>query len=119
MECRTPFTGRSDKKFCSDYCRNGYNNKRNLTSNNFVRNINFVLRKNRRILAARYMQGDAESNRQELNWAGYNFEYFTNFYRAADGIKYSCCYDYGISFLKNRRVRIISINSDNSRENGS
>jgi hypothetical protein len=119
MECRTPFTGRSDKKFCSDYCRNGYNNKRNSTVNNFVRNINYVLRKNRRILAAKYIECDAETNLQELNWAGYNFEYFTNFYRTTDGMKYSCCYDFGISFLKNRRVRIISLDSINSPGSGS
>ena len=38
LECGEPILGRSDKKFCSDLCRNAYNNKANSDSNNFVRN---------------------------------------------------------------------------------
>ena len=26
LECKDPVKGRIDKKFCSDYCRNAYNN---------------------------------------------------------------------------------------------
>ena len=32
LECGTVLKGRSDKKFCSDYCRNTYNNKVNRDS---------------------------------------------------------------------------------------
>jgi predicted nucleic acid-binding Zn ribbon protein len=34
-----------DKKFCSDGCRNAYNNKINKDNINFMRNINNKLRK--------------------------------------------------------------------------
>jgi hypothetical protein len=34
-----------DKKFCSDGCRNAYNNKINKDSNNYMRNTNNKLRK--------------------------------------------------------------------------
>jgi len=37
--------GREDKKFCSDSCRNAYNNKINKDSTNYMRNINNKLRK--------------------------------------------------------------------------
>jgi hypothetical protein len=37
--------GREDKKFCSDGCRNAYNNKINKDSNNYMRNTNNKLRK--------------------------------------------------------------------------
>jgi len=50
MACGKPIKGRSDKKFCDDYCRNSYNNDLKSDSNNYVRNINNGLRKNRRIL---------------------------------------------------------------------
>ncbi|KKQ83435.1 MAG: hypothetical protein UT04_C0032G0014 [Candidatus Daviesbacteria bacterium GW2011_GWF2_38_7] len=50
IECGETIVGRSDKKFCCDLCRNSYNNKQNSESTNLVRNINNILRKNRRIL---------------------------------------------------------------------
>ena len=43
LECKDPIIGRADKKFCSDQCRNTYNNKLNSDSNNFVRNFFFSL----------------------------------------------------------------------------
>jgi len=50
LECGDPVKGRIDKKFCSDYCRNAYNNKVNKDSKNLIRNINNRLRKNHKIL---------------------------------------------------------------------
>ena len=39
LECESPLVGRVDKKFCSDYCRNSYNNKINTNNNFFTINI--------------------------------------------------------------------------------
>ncbi|MEI9808189.1 MAG: hypothetical protein WDO16_10100 [Bacteroidota bacterium] len=50
LACDKPLKGRSDKKFCDDYCRNTYNNQLKSISNNNIRNINNTLTKNRRIL---------------------------------------------------------------------
>uniref|UniRef100_UPI00374D4ADE DUF2116 family Zn-ribbon domain-containing protein n=2 Tax=Ferruginibacter sp. TaxID=1940288 RepID=UPI00374D4ADE len=50
LTCGKTIKGRTDKKFCDDYCRNGYNNQLKAGDNNYVRNINNALRKNRRIL---------------------------------------------------------------------
>jgi predicted nucleic acid-binding Zn ribbon protein len=50
MACGKAIKGRSDKKFCDDYCRNVYNNDLKSDSNNYVRNINNALHKNRRLL---------------------------------------------------------------------
>jgi hypothetical protein len=47
---RQSFKGRADKKFCDDYCRTNYNNQLKSCENNYVRNINNALGKNRRIL---------------------------------------------------------------------
>ena len=38
LECGTAIRGRADKKFCSDQCRNQYNNTLNRDANNYVRN---------------------------------------------------------------------------------
>jgi predicted nucleic acid-binding Zn ribbon protein len=45
LECGEKNCGRG-QKFCSDGCRNAYNNKINKDSNNYMRNINNKLRKN-------------------------------------------------------------------------
>ena len=50
LQCGDKISGRIDKKFCSDYCRNAYYNDQNRDANNYVRNVNNILRKNRRIL---------------------------------------------------------------------
>jgi len=44
-ECDDKIKGRADKKFCSDACRNAFNNKLNSDANSTVRNINNALRK--------------------------------------------------------------------------
>ena len=50
LDCGETIKGRSDKKFCNDICRNSYNNKLNSDTTNYVRNVNNILRKNRRVL---------------------------------------------------------------------
>ena len=55
LECGEKIVGREDKKFCSDGCRNTYNNKINKDSTNYMRNVNNKLRKNYRILTATNM----------------------------------------------------------------
>ena len=50
IECGRSFQGRSDKKFCTDACRNHFNNKQNADQMNYIRSVNNTLRKNRRIL---------------------------------------------------------------------
>ena len=34
--CTRPLRGRSDKKFCNDYCRNTFNNRKKIKSNSAV-----------------------------------------------------------------------------------
>ncbi len=95
LECKEPFVGRADKKFCSDQCRNVYNNKLNSDSNNFVRNINNTLRKNRRILAELNPKGKVKVHREKLLERGFKFSYFTNVYKTKAGKTYYYCYDQG------------------------
>ena len=50
LECGRSLIGRSDKKFCSDDCRTNHNNKQNSDQTNYIRRVNNILRKSRRIL---------------------------------------------------------------------
>ena len=54
--------GRIDKKFCSDACRNAYNNKQNKDQTNLMRNINNKLRKNFKILSEQNFVENNTSN---------------------------------------------------------
>jgi hypothetical protein len=94
-ECGAEFWGRADKKFCSDPCRNVHHNKLNGEANNLMRNINNVLRKNRRILSEFNPEGKMRIQRDKLLAKGFNFNYFTNIYRTNAGKEYFFCYDQG------------------------
>lgn len=95
QECGEKLIGRVDKKFCSDQCRNTYNNRLNQDSTNFVRNINRILKKNRRILEALNTRGKTRVSRQKLIDEGFNFDYHTNVFTTKTGNTYVFCYDQG------------------------
>ncbi|MBP8958835.1 MAG: hypothetical protein KBG40_00215 [Bacteroidales bacterium] len=95
LDCGEIIRGRSDKKFCSDQCRNNYNNKLNRDSNNYVRNVHGLLRKNRRILCDLYNEGKTVLHKDALFALGYNFNFFTHIIETKDGVKYNYCFEYG------------------------
>ena len=94
-ECGFDLIGRSDKKFCSDQCRNTFNNRSKKDSNNYVRQINALLRKNRRILEELNPNGKSKANQSTLTQKGFNFDYYTNTYSTKAGKTYYFCYEYG------------------------
>ena len=93
--CGLKLIGRVDKRFCSDQCRNGYNNKLNSDGNNYIKNINNTLRKNRRILANLNATGKSKVHVDKLNEQGFNFNYFTSILTTKGGSEYRYCYDQG------------------------
>jgi hypothetical protein len=95
VECDTPFQGRIDKKFCSDPCRIAFNNRLNSDEINYVRNINNILRKNRRILLDMNPTGKNKVSHEKLNAKGFNFNYFTSTYKTKEGARYFYCYEQG------------------------
>ncbi len=106
-ECGEPITGRIDKKFCSDLCRNAFNNKVNSDSTNYVRNINNILRKNRRILED-LLQGDKITlPKQKLIDKGFNFKYITNQSLTKNNHTYFFCYEFGFLPLENDLILIV------------
>jgi hypothetical protein len=66
-----------------------------------MRNINNILRKNRRILAALNPNGKARVHREKLLAEGFKFSYFTNEYVTKSGNNYRFCYDQGYLEIDN------------------
>ena len=95
LECGGKIKGRVDKKFCSDLCRISYNNKLNSNETNEMRNVNNILRKNRRILVDLNTTGKTTIPRKKLTDKGFDFGYFTNTYTTKEGALYKFCYEQG------------------------
>lgn len=101
LECSERIVGREDKKFCSDGCRNAYNNKINKDSNNYMRTINNRLRKNYRILTELNIEGKTKISKHKLLNNGFDFGYFTNILQTKTGNTYYFLYDQGYMHLDN------------------
>lgn len=114
LACDKPLKGRSDKKFCDDYCRNNYNNQLKSITNNQVRNINNALGKNRRILEEMLPLGEemSKTTKEKLLQKGFLFKYVTHLYTTKSGKTYYYCYDYGYLPLENDWYLIVRRKED-------
>ncbi|MEO8770492.1 MAG: hypothetical protein ABI402_10420 [Ferruginibacter sp.] len=103
LTCSKPVKGRTDKKFCDDYCRNNYNNHLKADCNNMVRNINHALGKNRRILESMIPEKEemGKVSKEKLLQEGFQFKYVTHIYKNKKGSTYHFCYDHGYLLLEN------------------
>ncbi len=106
-ECSEPLLGRKDQKFCCDQCRNTYNNRLNEDANAYVRRINSILRKNRRILSQLNPEGKKTVDVYRLAEEGFNFHYYTNTYKTKKGVVYFFCYDHGYVVLENGQYMLV------------
>lgn len=107
LECGEKIKGRADKKFCSDQCRISYNNKLNSDETNYVRNVNNILRKNRRILMELNTTGKTHVARTKLSEKGFDFGYYTGTYTTKEGALYKYCYEQG--YLEVERDRFLLV----------
>jgi hypothetical protein len=114
LACGKAVKGRSDKKFCDDYCRAAYNNDLKSAANNNIRNINNALGKNRRILESLLPEGKATVNisRDKLIEKGFAFKYHTHLYTTKENRTYFYCYEYGYLPLENNWYMVVKREGD-------
>lgn len=93
--CGDPIIGRVDKKFCSDQCRNAFNNQRNGQSSELIKTVNKILKNNHKILTDLNPEGKTKVSRKKLVAKGFNFDYFTSIYNTQKGTTYFFCYEQG------------------------
>lgn len=108
LECQNPIRGRADKRFCDDACRNAYNNRLNSNKNNIIRQINGILRKNRRILQE--ILGDEKIikvSQDRLHKNGFDFEHLTHYLNTTKGQQYVFIYEYGYLPIANDQYLIV------------
>lgn len=108
LECNTEFRGRTDKKFCSDYCRNAYHNRLNRDSNNLVRTVNNRLRRNYRILQGFATDpGAGLVRRAQLANSGFDFTSITRIKAGHPGGPCYCVYDMGYVAQGEDAIKIV------------
>lgn len=72
-----------------------------------MRNVNNILRKNRRILKAFNPKETSKVSKTELLDEGFKFSYYTNEYRTRAGKVYKFCYDQGYLDIGNGKYALV------------
>ena len=95
MVCNEPLIGRVDKRFCSDSCRNHFHFRLKSYESHYLRRVNYILRKNRKILLRLCEKGYKNVPVSLLASSGFNFRYITNYSKSPEGSVVYFCYEIG------------------------
>lgn len=101
LNCGKQVHGRSDKKYCNDFCRNEYNNLHSVSNTAYMRRVNYILRKNRNILLSLlpFSAHQIKVSKEKLLVAGFHFALITNVRVTKKGLVYQC-YDFEYQLTK-------------------
>ncbi len=109
-ECNETIKGRSDKQFCSDYCRVNYYNKSCHDELKMMRQTNKILRSNRRILKRLKKDGNDFISMEALIVLGFQINFVTYIDSDPETLRFYC-YEYGIELLEADQYMIIKNNT--------
>jgi hypothetical protein len=101
LYCNKLFRGRADKKFCTEFCRNAYNNDHaRLPANSTFKVINKILKRNREILCKLEIQEYqvVEVSKEQLVRKGFEFQFLTRCVYSSNGEVYHFCYEFAYAF---------------------
>lgn len=95
--CEKEVEGRSDRKFCSEYCKSDFHYQKNKSTQKiyFKKQVDDALRQNRRILKDYNLAGKSVVRKQELLDKGFNPRLITHYWKNKQGDTYLFCYDQG------------------------
>ena len=94
--CKEEVKGRSDKKFCSTYCKSSYHYHDTINNeSNLFRIIDKQLRLNRRLLKNYNKSGKSTVRKDTLLKEGFNPKHFTHYWKNQKGNVYLFCYEFG------------------------
>lgn len=109
--CGDKIQGRSDKKFCSAYCKSNYHyQKTKDNESTLFKTIDKQLKKNRRILKEYNKSGKSTVRKSKLIELGFNPSYITNYWKSNTGGVYLFCYEYGfMEKMEHGKAKLILI----------
>ncbi len=101
LHCNEEIEGRTDKKFCSPYCRSAFHYQKNKEKEDTLfKTIDKQLKTNRKILKNYNKAGLAKVSAEKVVNEGFNPKYFTHYWKNKKGQAYLFCYEYGFLELK-------------------
>jgi hypothetical protein len=108
LACDKILKGRIDKKYCDDYCKNIYNNRKKESSSEYARNIISILKKNKKILES-FLGDDeiARTSKECLLEKGFQFKFHTHTSLNKRGSLYHFCFEIGYLALHHERFLLV------------
>ncbi len=108
--CGNIITGRSDKKYCSVYCKSAHQYQKRKTEEEQYYTIDRQLKTNRKILKAYNKSGLSTVRKEKLIAEGFDPKYFTHYWKNNKGQVYLFCYEYGyLSLKENQKEKYVLI----------
>ena len=107
--CGKPIAGRTDKKYCSQNCKNTYNYNRRSSTKSATQTIDAILHKNREILDVIMgpKRKKMEIVKSELIKMGFQSAYITGYYTNSRGKLYHYVYDFAWMEFTGDKVMIV------------
>ena len=103
--CKEKVIGRSDKIFCTSYCKSSYHYQKDIQKDkNLFRKIDKQIKLNRRLLKLYNKSGKAVVRKEELLKEGFNPKYFTHYWKNKKDDIYLFVYEFG--FLKKKESNV-------------
>ena len=100
LYCKTQIIGRSDKKYCSIYCKSAHQYQKRKSEEVLYYTIDKQLKTNRKLLKAYNKSGMSSIRKEKLLSEGFDPRYFTHYWKNKKGQVYLFCYEYGFLDLK-------------------
>lgn len=116
IACNEEFEGRSDKIFCTSYCKSDYHYKlaKEKAPSIYIR-IDQQLKLNRKLLLHFNHSGKSTIRRTKLINAGFDPAYFTHSWSNSRGQTYKFCYEIGfLKTIDNGKEKFLLINYQES-----
>lgn len=102
-------SGRTDKKFCDDGCRNQYHNEQKIAEHAELKKITGILKNNRKILKA--LLNDKPHvlvDHETLLKKGFEFDYLTHYVISkTQKNKYAFSYNYGYHEYESKKYKVV------------
>lgn len=109
LHCTKKIAGRTDKKFCSNHCRSSYHNHFYGDRTNYMRRVNGLLLRNRKILADLFAIHRAGTTvpLSELYVKGFSPSHFTHQHKKDKNQLFTYCYEFGYQIIEKNCIKII------------
>lgn len=109
LHCTKKLAGRTDKKFCSNHCRSSYHNQLYGDRTNYMRRVNGLLLRNRKILSDLFAMHRTGTTvpLSELYLKGFSPCHFTHQQKKAKNQLFTYCYEFGYQLTGKDCIKIV------------